>query len=476
MNALHSQLETLAAFLLERAGLKIGPERHHVLRRALDERMGALALDDPDRYLKLLRAGGPSGEMELQQLLPWVTVGTTYFFRDAHQFHALERRLIPELIQRVRQRRSPGRIWSAGCASGEEPYSLAMLLAEAGADPAEVEIWATDVNPEAVESARRGHYRERKLAGLPGKLFERYFERIDGGYGVRQELRRYIHFERHNLIQPAFRAVAAGSFDLILCRNVIIYFDLPTVRALMDRFRAALRSDGFLLLGYSESLFQIYDRLEMVEMEGAFIYRPGRRSPSWERDWVEVKEGTVPLPPPEPVSPRSAIEPPDPVRTAASKLDQGDFLGAVTDLEAQVRLRPDSLSAWLTLGNARSTLGRFREAREAFTAAAALDPVCVEARLYGGMAEMQAGSLREARQELTRALYLDPTLALAHYLLAQVEERLGQRDEARRSYRNALRLVSKPQPALRGYFTDMADSLGSISAAAKCALEALEEG
>ena len=472
MNLETTHLDALAAHLLARAGLKIGPERRHVLRRAYEGRMAALGLSEPSGYLRLLRDRGPSGEMELQQLLPWVTVGTTYFFRDAHQFRALEHRLVPDLLRAVRSRGSPGRIWSAGCASGEEPYSLAMLLAEAGARPSDVEIWATDVNPEAVESARRGQYRERKLAGLPGKLFEKYFHRDTAGYAASDELRSFIRFERQNLIQPALSGVAAGSFDLILCRNVIIYFDLPTVRGLMDRFRAALRPDGYLLLGYSESLFQIYDRLEMVEVEGAFIYRPARPVP--DRNRVEpMPEEILPAITPPSVG---AAKPPrlDPVRAAATKMEQGDFQGALSDLEKQVKERPEELAAWLTLGNARSLFGRLSDARDAFSEVIGRDPLCVEARLYGGMAAMQAGSMREARAELTRAVYLEPTLALGHYLLAQVEERLGERDEARRSYRNALALVSRTQRALKGYFPDMADSLGSISAAARCALDALE--
>src|SRR6185369_11417679 len=101
----------------------------------------------------------------------------------------------------------------------------------------------------------------------------RFFEFVDDGYQVKPLLRKYVHFEGHNLAAPVFPKVVPSSYDLILCRNVIIYFDLPTIRALMDRFLEALRPGGLLLLGYSESLFQVYDKFEMVEIQGAFVYR-----------------------------------------------------------------------------------------------------------------------------------------------------------------------------------------------------------
>jgi chemotaxis protein methyltransferase CheR len=264
-------LQQLASLLLERVGLKITPDGYHSLRLALTTRMPALGLEDSEEYVRRLKA--PSSENELRALLPLVTVGHTEFFRDPKQFRALEQVLVPEALQRARRENRKVHIWSAGCATGEEPYSVAMVLADLGALSVEVDLWATDLNLAAVESAKQGRFAWRRTAGIPKEKRERFFRPTDDGHEVLPWLREFIRFDGQNLAVPVFEKVRPESLDLILCRNVIIYFDLPTIRALMDRFLMALRPGGVLLLGYSESLFKVYDRFEMVEVEGAFVYR-----------------------------------------------------------------------------------------------------------------------------------------------------------------------------------------------------------
>ncbi|QRK07004.1 tetratricopeptide repeat protein [Archangium violaceum] len=262
-------LQQLASLLLERAGLKITPDGYHSLRLALSTRMPAVGIEDAEEYVRRLR----TAEDELRALLPLVTVGHTEFFRDPKQFRALESRILPEALARARRENRRVSIWSAGCATGEEPYSLAMVLAELGALPFEVDLWATDLNLAAVEAAKQGRFSGRRVSGIPHDRRVRFFRPVMEGYEVVSSLKDYVRFDGQNLAVPVFEKVKPESLDLILCRNVIIYFDLPTIRALMDRFLAALRPGALLLLGYSESLFKVYDRFEMVEMEGSFVYR-----------------------------------------------------------------------------------------------------------------------------------------------------------------------------------------------------------
>ncbi|XXF75073.1 CheR family methyltransferase [Myxococcaceae bacterium GXIMD 01537] len=271
LNVSAKALQGLAALLLERAGLKITPDGYHSLRLALSTRMPALGIDDPEAYVQKLKE--PGGEHELRSLLPLVTVGHTEFFRDAKQFRALEKRVLPDLVATARREMRKLGIWSAGCATGEEPYSVSMVLAELGALAVEVDLWATDLNLAAVEAARLGRFSLRRMAGMGPARLHRFFKPVEEGYEVLPVLKEYVRFDGQNLAVPVFDKVANNSLDLILCRNVIIYFDLPTIRGLMDRFLAALRPGGLLFLGYSESLFKVYDRFEMIEVEGAFIYR-----------------------------------------------------------------------------------------------------------------------------------------------------------------------------------------------------------
>lgn len=262
-------LQQLSSLLLERAGLKITPDGYHSLRLALSTRMPVVGIVNAEEYVRMLR----TAEDELRSLLPLVTVGHTEFFRDPKQFRALESRILPDALWKARRENRRVSIWSAGCATGEEPYSLAMVLAEQGALPIEVDLWATDLNLAAVEAAKQGRFSTRRVGGMHHDRRTRFFRPVDDGFEIVSSLKDYVRFDGQNLAVPVFEKVKPESLDLILCRNVIIYFDLPTIRALMDRFLAALRPGALLLLGYSESLFKVYDRFEMVEMEGAFVYR-----------------------------------------------------------------------------------------------------------------------------------------------------------------------------------------------------------
>jgi chemotaxis protein methyltransferase CheR len=499
LNITETDLAQLAFLLLDRAGLKVGQDGYYGLKLALSARMPALGIGDADEYVRRLK--GVTGEHELRSLLPLVTVGHTEFFRDPRQFRAMEQRVLPDLLGAVRREGRRAQIWSAGCATGEEPYSLAMLMVELGASPAEVDIWATDLNPAAVESAQAGHFPPRRMAPLSEQRRRRFFSPAADGSDVKPFLKEWVRFEGLNLAAPVFAHVLPASKDLILCRNVIIYFDLDTIRGLMDRFLQALRPGGLLLLGYSESLFRVYDRFEMVEVEGAFGYRRpvGMRTASREvRAPVPIPPRATPLPMPARATPlprpppRSgefpAVQAPPPVATPAKPtpgerleavarlVEAGDFEGALA--AAQKLVEDDTnlnLHALLTLGNIYALMGRNPQAREAFGRVLANEPLCVEARVYGALAALQAGQMGEARAEVGKALFLEPTLALGHYLLAQVEERSGEKEAARRAYRNALAQLRFKQRPLAGFYPDLPDSPELITRAARYALAALEE-
>ncbi|HLL54914.1 MAG TPA: CheR family methyltransferase, partial [Myxococcaceae bacterium] len=426
LNISQTALEQLSALLLERAGLKIAPDGYHGLKLAMKARLPALGLTDGEEYVKRLRTPN-SGEQELRALLPFVTVGKTEFFRDPRQFRALEKRVLPDLLNLARSERRKISIWSAGCATGEEPYSLAMALIETGARPQEVDLLATDVNPAAIETAEGGRYPTRRLAGLSDDRRRRFFVEDDEALKVAPRVREYVRFGVLNLAMPHFAEVKQESLDLLLCRNVIIYFDLPTIRGLMDRFLAALRPGGLLFLGYSESLFKVYDKFEMVEVEGAFIYRRPSRPTTARMDWRLAKPEERPAP--VPVQPAAPLVPPRtrtaetsipalnggtaPARTAAqpvtpaprpppessapsdsilravsaarspevrlkdvvTRMERGEFDAALTSVKQLTEDAPNDLDALLTLGNIYSLMGRTVEAQDVFAQAVTREPL-----------------------------------------------------------------------------------------------------
>ncbi len=507
-------LDQLAALLLERAGLKITPDGYYGLRLALQARMPALGITDASEYVSRLRQR--AGEHELRSLIPLVTVGKTEFFRDTRQFLAFEHNVFPSVLERGRQDLRQVRLWSAGCATGEEPYSLSMVALEKGGTPETVEVWATDLNPAATESAARAFFPARRLVGVSEERIQRFFSPVEGGYQLVPAVRSLIRFEGHNLAAPVWPQVSARSLDVIFCRNVIIYFDQPTIVGVMERFYEALRPGGWMFLGYSESLFKISTRFEMVEVGGTFAYqrplsnlrrtpapvttvvRPSAppAPPAPQRSPTDVEsvlrnlkrqEAARPRPPSGPIPPPAPSVPPAPgrpvpVRTPVERLaevvdaiEKGDFPRALRTVRRLADDEPEDLAARLTLGNVYALMGNLDEAREAYQLALSREPLCVEARLYNALAAMQVGQLDEAKLELTRALFLEPTLAVGHYLLGQVNERKKDPEAALRSYRNAIGQRKQPRHELIGHFPDLPRSNEAIAQAAQYRLAALSE-
>lgn len=503
-----ASLDQLASLLLERAGLKITPDGYYGLRLALHARMPALGIADAAEYVGRLKQR--AGEHELRSLIPLVTVGKTEFFRDTRQFLAFEKTVFPQVLAKARQEMRQAKLWSAGCATGEEPYSLAMVGLEYAANAASLDVWATDLNPAAVDNAQRGHFPARRLVGVSEERIERFFKPVDGGYQVNPEVRSLIRFEGQNLAAPVWPQVTARSLDVIFCRNVIIYFDQPTIIGVMERFFEVLRPGGWLFLGYSESLFKISTRFEMVEVGGTFAYQrptgtfratpaallsprpsaPPRSATDVETALRQLKrQQAAPLPAPPPVTtptPAAGLPPapskPQPKRTPVERLaevidaiERGDFPKALRSARRLVDDEPEDLAARLTLGNVHALMGNVDEAREAYRQALSREPLCVEARLYLALAAMQGGQLDEARTELTRGLFLEPSLAIGHYLLGQVNEQLKDKDSALRAYRNAINQRKQPWHDLIGHFPDLPRSNEAVAQAAQFRLAALSE-
>jgi chemotaxis protein methyltransferase CheR len=497
----------LAALLKERVGLHVRKDGHAALRLAVTARLDELAeVADAGAYLGLLRSA--TGDEELRRLLPLVTVGKTSFFRDERQFRALEA-ILPSLVFRAKSGGRKLAIWSAGCATGEEPYSIAMTAAEAGAGPEEAEILATDLNPEAVVHAARGAYDARRVREIPEPFLSRHFDREGDRYHVRPGLRRLIAAIRpHNLVSSIFPRPEDGGWDIIFCRNVIIYFDTPTTQGVLTQFHNALAPGGYLFLGYSESLFRLFEGFELTEVAGAFLYRrpevSGRLGPPAPLPTIPARPHLVPMPvqpppvrhvtfaPPErahtPVplppdaypgapAPAPPLAPQEYLDGAVALFADGRFGAARELLERQLEKGGEDLAVRLTLANLYGILRQADRARESYVAALALEPLSAEAHLFYGIHLLAAGEPEEAALELSRALFLDPDLTLAHYYLGRCRE--AQRDvaRARLAYKNALeafrRRPAGKRQAFLGYYPDIPEDGSAFARAAEYALAAL---
>ncbi len=244
--------------LVRACGLSLGSGLASTLHDGIQAAAAALDVPPAELARRLLHEDAPA----IAALIEYTVVGESYFYRHPEQFAALQRYVFgsPE----------PLRIWSAGCASGEEPYSLAMALLESGRAPGRDRILATDVSERALERAREGVYRPWSLRRLPPELRARHFVEQGGALRIAPQVRALVAFERHNLARdPA----PSGPFDLVLCRNVLIYFD-PTVTAeVLYRLAGAARPGGFLVLGPVELPLAAPLAVEWVDAFGATLLR-----------------------------------------------------------------------------------------------------------------------------------------------------------------------------------------------------------
>lgn len=252
----------------DRVGINFEDEKRDLLASKLADRVRALGLASFLDYFYLLKYGPAAGD-EWPRLVDALSVQETYFWREVDQVRALVDVLVP---RHVAAGRGPVRVWSAACASGEEPLTLAMALEEAGwFGKADVEVWASDASPAALEKAHRGVYRERSFRALPPALREKYFTPTEGGWRAAERLRARVRYSRANLLEPDDTLFLATA-PFVFCRNVFIYFSAATVTRVVRRFADRMPGQGHLFVGASESLLRLTTAFELEEIGGAFVY------------------------------------------------------------------------------------------------------------------------------------------------------------------------------------------------------------
>lgn len=256
----------------ERCGLTYPERKRTDLAHGLSAALRTSKLGSLAQLYAEARAYGPAWEV----LVAHLTIGETYFFRNQAQFDALREQIVPELIERRSSIRTL-RIWSAGCATGEEPYSLAMLLSERLPDLAswQLHILATDINPQFLARAREGLYGNWSFRDTQATLRDSYFAPEGSRWRLSARIRQMVNFSRLNLIEPCYPAIINGTYgqDIIFCRNVTIYFDEPTTRQIIERFYAALFPGGWLVVGHAEPQADLYQRFELHNFPRTIVYR-----------------------------------------------------------------------------------------------------------------------------------------------------------------------------------------------------------
>ena len=268
------EYRAVRAFVAEYCGIQFGDDSRFILEKRLRQRLQASQIGRVREYLAYLK-WDPNGEAELRTLIDSLTTNETYFYREDYQLRAFTEEIVPGLMTTDGLRGDKTlRVWSAGCSSGEEPYTIAILLAESGIPEGwQVELYAADINQTVLTKARRGIFRPSSFRAMPDLVKGRYFEESDdGSFRIRDEIRASVTFLRLNLLDPRLPEILPG-IDVIFCRNVIMYFHSEAKQAVIDRFYQVLDPGGYLLLGHSESLRQLSPLFDLVHLQNDMVYR-----------------------------------------------------------------------------------------------------------------------------------------------------------------------------------------------------------
>lgn len=257
--------------IYRRSGMWFSDASKFLLQKRLSPRVAALNFDSFQKYYYFLQYD-PRAASEFDQIFDAVTTNETYFFREPAQLKAFTDEIVPELLGSKAVKKI--RIWSAGCSSGEEPYTIAMLLEEKGYyQRATFDIFASDINQQVLSRARKGIYRESSFRATTPEIRSRYFEReSETTWRIHDSIRNRVSFGRVNLYDES-RVALLGQLDVIFCRNVIIYFDEASKRAVVSNFHGRLINGGYLLLGHSESLISLSTQFRLRHLQNDMVYQ-----------------------------------------------------------------------------------------------------------------------------------------------------------------------------------------------------------
>jgi chemotaxis protein methyltransferase CheR len=434
--------QKLGSLIAQRLGLHFPDARREDLRRGFKLAMREFGFAEPAACIDWLASAPPNRSQE-KVLAKHLTVGETYFFREPATLQALGDSILPELIRRRRGRDQRLRIWSAACCSGEEAYSLAILLHRLLPDLAEwqVSIIATDINAQALTKAATGIYSKWSFRGVPAWQKARYFtQREDGAYAIVPEIRKLVAFHHMNLATAAYPSPAAGliDVDIIFCRNVLMYFTPAIAQQVVGNMHRTLGDGGWLAVSPSEAGGAVFQQFRTVNYPGTILFQKKPAPLPLPRDAghpLESEGAAAMVPPLSPALPEKAAVP--------RAVMPGQTMRQTALIEPAKTCAVQQLAR---RARALADIGRLAEALaccDQWTAADKLDPAGYYLR---AVILQEQGQLEQARIALQSALYLNQEFVLAHFALGCLARRCGKAVESRRYFANAQQLLQRCHP------------------------------
>ncbi len=445
-----AEYEQFRAFVLERTGLDVPKFNANRLSRGLVDAIQAAGCADLQQFHARLKSSLPTSPA-WDHLVSVLTIGETYFFRNTNHFDVLARNVLPELIARRQTSDRRLRIWSAGCATGEEPYSIAILLTELirNLESWDILILATDINRQALRRAQAGTYAAWSFRGVDKRIHDTYFVPRDDNpsafrqYIISERIKRMVTFNYLNLVSDPYPSLInnTNAMDIVLCRNVTIYFKPEVTHRVVRGFCACLVDGGWLIPGASEPNMVSYGQFEPRNFPGTVIYqkpngaqKPGMASPA-------ANVGLRSAPPAPLAATKATVPAPDPYDLALDLLRNGKTDQALAKLHEKIGQNAEFVPAYYTLGRAYANKGNREQARQWCERAIAKDRLRPEPYYVLSLLHVDQGQSDLALDMLKKALYLNREFAMAHYQLAQLYAKARDRELARKSLLNVQRLL-----------------------------------
>jgi chemotaxis protein methyltransferase CheR len=461
------------AIVRQRAGIEIPDARKLDLEKGIAAALEASRATSVDALYDLLAEKGTRGAAAFEAMVPAITINETHFFRNRPQMKALETEILPQLIEARRHTRKL-RIWSAACSSGEEPYSLAILIDRLlpDHDKWDVLVHGTDIDHLALQKAHTGLYGNWSFREVPQDVKDNYFTRVDEHrFELAPKIRRMVKFSRLNLVDDPYPSpeTVTDRMDLVVCRNVLIYFKDETIQRIVDRFHESLVEGGWLVVGPAEPSQEIFHRYQVTNYPGTIVYRRSRGAQQGKPTPVVVPPAPVASasPPsalrrPPVAKPAARVEPLAKLRTLrpvggkqsaglptagpadeAFKLFQSGHSGeAINQLEQLAAEKPNDYRAPYLLAKIFASKVRFAEAERWVDVALGNRELAAEAHYLRGIVLQEQGRVDEALDAFRRSVFLDQGFVLGHFAAAGLFGRTGQTGRAKKSLATVAELLA----------------------------------
>ena len=474
--SLSSDLQTSFHHLLsKRTGLVVRDSDRETFVNKLLLRIEVLNLSNPKNYYLFLKDNSQESEKEWQHLVALLTNNESYFFRDKQQIQLLQDHIFPEIIER-KQIDKTIRVCSAGCSTGEEPYSLAILLSQLIPNYHEwnLDILGVDINQEALRKAKNGVYNPWSLRAINPSVIQTYFKEVKKQYHLDDNIKRMVRFRSVNLVKDSF---FFGEIDLFICRNVFIYFNLTAIATVLDKLHASLHPHGYLLTGHTELSGQNLHKFTAKVFSQSLIYQ--RRA----NNSIPEKSNHIPavthekqniskplIPPLTPIkstqkslassslslknNPVSSIAKTEIkqltndqlLKTAEDLIKKERYDAAIEKVKKVLKNHPNNFQAYYLLAQISANKGLYEEAVTNGNRALQIDCFAIAPHYLLAQIAEETGKLEEAKSLLKKIIYLEPSSVGAYLDLSHIYAQEGDDKRAVKMYQESLNILKKLPP------------------------------